>query len=143
MHRLIPNNRIFFSQPGRCATIVQDPKHRVWGVAYKIPRDKIEQVKENLDAREKGYKKIQVNFYPRDNPEMSIVITLYVVIPDSPYYGPGDENEIAQIIYSAQGKCGKNIEYLLNTAEYVRRHIPEDDDGHLFLLENLVKQAGL
>jgi len=82
-------------------------------------------------------------FHPRKSgvdETKSISLLLYIGTPDNPNYaGPLDEADIAKQIKVSVGPSGKNIDYLLNLAEFVRNHIPEDNDEHLFSLENLVK----
>ncbi|XP_015108808.1 putative glutathione-specific gamma-glutamylcyclotransferase 2 [Diachasma alloeum] len=60
-HRGIP------SKPGRAVTLLStsDPSDEVWGVAYKISNENIENVVNHLDFREKGgYQRKKMLFYP-------------------------------------------------------------------------------
>lgn len=51
----------------------------VWGVAYKIRKEDIEEVTKHLDFREKnGYEKKTVIFHPKDQDLHPLSLTLYV-----------------------------------------------------------------
>ena len=118
---------------------MKDPEQRVWGVAYKILEENVEDVKNLLALREKDYTTHVLTFHPRESHRDPLSISLYICSPDHPNLKPGPKPEIAQVISYSRGPSGSNSEYLLKLAEYVRKNIPEDKDSHLFELEQLVE----
>ncbi|XP_050354867.1 uncharacterized protein LOC126776409 isoform X3 [Nymphalis io] len=74
-------------RPGRVVTLIpaDDPSSKVWGVAYKIRTEDVEQVTNHLDFREKnGYSK--KTFHPKDSNLEPIILTLYVATMDNESY---------------------------------------------------------
>lgn len=121
------------------ATLVEDPDHLVWGEAFKVSQKDVEDVCRRLAVREKDYEFRKLTFHPRDGDRESFDINLYITPPEHTKFRPAKNNEIAQDIKQAVGFSGENTEYLLRLAEYIRINIPEDDDKHLFQLEEFVQ----
>ncbi|KAL8619866.1 hypothetical protein ACOMHN_025952 [Nucella lapillus] len=158
------NLRGSLAQPGRVAILVPDEQEVTWGVAYEIrDRQHVQHAVEHLYFRETakgGYHTMLNTFHPRshfpddthadsdvtDTSEPFTVITFTATPSSQLYLGPADVSSMAQQVMSARGEAGSNAEYVLRTAEFVRDHIPEDQDQHLFGLERRVREllaAGL
>ncbi|KAI5645806.1 chaC-like protein domain-containing protein [Phthorimaea operculella] len=136
-HRGVPE------KPGRVVTLIpsNDEKSMVWGVAYKIKQEDIEEVTNHLDFREKnGYMKKNVMFYPNDNTLDPFVLTLYVATEDNESFaGPASIEDIARQVVSSEGPSGPNKEYVYNLAEAMRTLAPGVHDDHLYALEQAVR----
>ena len=133
-----------------------------WGVAYEVRgQQHVQQALEHLYVRENsngGYHNLLTTFYPRHPntssdddsdrdedlaaPSDPFSVLSFTATPSSQLYlGSADVSTMARQVVAAHGQAGPNAEYVLKTAEYVRRHIPEDRDGHLFELERVVREV--
>ncbi|KAG6363439.1 hypothetical protein INS49_008539 [Diaporthe citri] len=110
--------------PGRVVTLIErsfwetlpDPHSsadKVWGVAYRIEAEHVEEVKEYLDIRE-------INGY-----------TIFV--------GPQDIQALAEHIYRSEGPSGLNRDYLLGLDKALQELSPESGDEHVTDLSERVR----
>jgi cation transport protein ChaC len=123
----------------------QDENAKVFGMAYKIPDQEVDDVLKHLDYREKnGYSRKIVKFYPYPYKETDdpIDIMLYVATHDNPSYAghKNDLNEIAEQIFHSHGQSGDNKEYVYHLAQSMRQIYPNERDDHLFALESILKE---
>ncbi|KOB75547.1 putative potassium antiporter CHAC-1 [Operophtera brumata] len=97
--------------PGRVVTLIPsaDSISEVWGVAYKIREQDIEEVTDHLDFREKN--------------------------GTSQFLRPASIESIAKQVVSCHGPSGTNKEYVYNLAAAMRQLAPQITDDHLFELE--------
>ncbi|XP_063832258.1 putative glutathione-specific gamma-glutamylcyclotransferase 2 [Ostrinia nubilalis] len=137
-HRGVPE------KPGRVVTLIKsdDPNSKVWGVAYKIRTEDIDQVMKHLDYREKnGYSKKTVTFHPKDKSIEPFSLTLYIATEENESYaGAASVEDIAKQVVNCQGPSGPNKEYVYNLAKAMRQLAPDVYDEHLFTLETSLRQ---
>lgn len=64
-----------------------DPCSAVWGIAYKIKPEDVDNVMRYLDYREKnGYSKKTLTFHPRDKTVAPFDVTFYVATEENESY---------------------------------------------------------
>ncbi|KAJ1927596.1 hypothetical protein IWQ60_002775 [Tieghemiomyces parasiticus] len=103
-----------------------------WGMAYKVAKDKVEEVRQHLDHREKdGYTSHHVHVYHPNFPEPVVEDAMvYMGTSDNESFaGPASIDHIAHQIYSS---------YFLNLCHALRSLSPEAFDSHLAGLEKRV-----
>ncbi|KAK7745463.1 hypothetical protein SLS53_002961 [Cytospora paraplurivora] len=139
--------------PGRVVTLIErsfwetlDDPHssapeKVWGVAYRIEAEHVEEVKEYLDIREiNGYTIHYTPFYPASNPQAPIRTLAYIGTPENDQFvGPQDLLVLAEHIYKSEGPSGLNSEYLLNLDKALDELSPESGDEHITDLSTRVR----
>ncbi|ODQ63598.1 ChaC-like protein [Nadsonia fulvescens var. elongata DSM 6958] len=121
----------------------------VWCVIYRIKADKVDEVRKNLDNREKnGYSTHQVCFeVSQDTKSLvrneilhqacyeipkSIMASIYIATPDNEaYIGPQDPEKLAGHIVKSKGPSGENREYLYKLGVYLKQIAPTSNDHHI------------
>ncbi|KKY38321.1 putative cation transport regulator-like protein 2 [Diaporthe ampelina] len=115
--------------PGRVVTLIErsfwetlpDPHSsadKVWGVAYRIEAEHVEEVKEYLDIRE---------------------INGYTIVNNDQFVGPQDIQALAEHIYRSEGPSGLNRDYLLGLDKALEELSPESGDEHVTDLSKRVR----
>jgi cation transport protein ChaC len=131
-HRGVPD------APGRVVTLVSEPQHQCWGIAYRVAPDDWERVIQKLDYRERGgfdRKDLEVGFRAPDLPTVRALV--YVATERNPNdLGPALDSDIADHIRDAHGPSGPNIEYALELAAALRGIDAADD--HVFAIADLL-----
>ena len=137
-HRGVPG------APGRVVTLVADQGAKCWGMAYRIEPQRVTEVTETLDHREKGgYDKLwlDVNFAAVEGSRAldPVPALLYVATPENKnYLGPADLEEIALQVCASHGPSGANVEYvqrLKSALEDMHAH-----DEHVFELAKCISR---
>ncbi|XP_043686269.1 putative glutathione-specific gamma-glutamylcyclotransferase 2 isoform X2 [Vespula pensylvanica] len=132
------------TKPGRVVTLLpsENPNDEVWGLAYKISIENVNNVVAHLDFREKD-SIVDINnamMIPVKEKD-PFYLTIYIGSKDNPNYaGVEDIETIAKYIFTAHGSSGSNKEYLYKLASVVRALIPNANDEYLFLLEKAVRK---
>ncbi|KAI5800644.1 ChaC-like protein-domain-containing protein, partial [Pyronema domesticum] len=134
--------------PGRVVTLItrqlwetlgdhHEADEKVWGTIYRIPRDKVESVKEYLDIREiNGYSIHYVDVYQEEPLLPPIKALVYIGTPENPQFVPRisgvpGEEELARHIYHSRGPSGENREYLYQLHMALEELCPESSDNHV------------
>lgn len=119
---------------GRVLTLVPELGSECWGVCYRLPKEKEDDIMAALDYRERGgYVRINVPFEYEVSPGVTEKVTAitYIASPDNKYYlGPVPMEDMVRQIYFARGESGKNIDYVLNLARHLETMGLADDHIH-------------
>jgi glutathione-specific gamma-glutamylcyclotransferase len=116
---------------------------KVWGVAYRIVKDKVAEVQSYLDIREiNGYSIHWVPFHPADPAQLVIPRTLvYIGTPENEQFaGPQEPQALAEHIWRSVGPSGPNREYLWELEQSLDKLSPESGDEHISDLAERVRQ---
>lgn len=113
----------------------------MWGVAYRIIPENVEEVKKYLDIREvNGYTIQHTNFVPADHKLPQIKCLVYIGMPDNPQFlGALQPSDVAEKINQSRGPSGENREYLLNLEHALLELCPESKDEHISDLADRVR----
>ncbi|KAK0730635.1 ChaC-like protein-domain-containing protein [Lasiosphaeris hirsuta] len=143
--------------PGRVVTLIErsywerltdhhsSAPERVWGIAYRIQPDHVDEVKDYLDIREiNGYTIHYTPFHPAPNTDLSqrspIQALVYIGTPENEQFvGPQDPQQLAEHIFQSHGPSGPNQEYLLRLEKALNELSPESGDEHVTDLSNRLR----
>lgn len=114
---------------------------KVWGTAYRIEAEKVDEVREYLDIREiNGYTIHFTPFHPADG-SSTIKTLVYIGTPENDQFmGPQDPQDLAEHIYKSKGPSGLNKDYLLSLETALDTLSPESGDGHIKDLAERVRK---
>lgn len=63
---------------------------------------------------------------------------IYIALEENEQYlGKASYEEMARDIITSEGTSGHNLEYLAKLAKFMRNHLPNIEDDHLYLLEQM------
>lgn len=138
--------------PGRVVTLIEksfweelDDHHNsapqdLWGVAYRIKPEKVEEVKEYMGIREiNGYSMHWIDFHPADGSK-TVKTLAYIGLPDNAQFvGVQDPQNLAEHIYKSEGPSGLNTEYLLKLDAALNELTPNSKDEHIHDLAERVR----
>ncbi|XP_970018.2 glutathione-specific gamma-glutamylcyclotransferase 1 [Tribolium castaneum] len=124
-------------KPGRVATLVENSKGLVHGVAFAVSGEAAIPYLSKRECELGGYSSVFTTFYPVSGEPFKVL--LYVATPKNPLWlGDAQISDIADQIVDCRGPSGYNVEYVLRLANFMKHHFPEHDDQHLFHLEEAV-----
>jgi len=135
--------------PGRVVTLIErsywetlrdhhdSAPDKVWGTAYRIAADWVDEAKHYLDIREiNGYTIHYTPFHPADG-SPPIRTLVYIGTPDNDQFtGPQDVQALAEHIYRSEGPSGLNKDYLWGLERALDELSPESGDEHVTDLAN-------
>jgi glutathione-specific gamma-glutamylcyclotransferase len=113
----------------------------VWGVAYHIIPEKVDEVREYLDIREiNGYSIQYTPFVPAEEGSPERTCLVYIGMPDNPQFlGALQPQAVAEKINESIGPSGENRDYLLQLDEALRTLSPDSHDEHISDLARRVR----
>ncbi|KAF7846001.1 hypothetical protein BT93_L5643 [Corymbia citriodora subsp. variegata] len=120
--------------PGRVVTLIDKSFwETVWGAAYHIIPENVEEVKAYLDIREiNGYSIQYTDFQPAEQTLPVIKCLVYIGMPDNPQFlGALQPEDVAEKINQSRGPSGENRDYLLNLEQALLELSPGSKDQHI------------
>ncbi|KAI0101614.1 ChaC-domain-containing protein [Nemania sp. FL0031] len=152
--RAIQDHRGTPTAPGRVVTLIErsfwaaladahdDAPEKVWGTAYRIKAEHVDEVSRYLDIREiNGYTIHYTPFHPADG-SAPIRTLVYIGTPDNDQFvGPQDPQALAEHIQRSEGPSGLNRDYLLELEKALDELSPESGDAHVTDLSDRLREV--
>ena len=118
------------------------PDDVVWGVAFRVPPDRVAEARDSLDLREvNGYSIQHTPFHPAgEGLPPSFTCLVYIALPGNPQFqGTQEPQALAELIAERRGPSGRNRDYLFELERALNRLAPESADGHVTDLADRVR----
>ncbi|KAK9889285.1 hypothetical protein WA026_004565 [Henosepilachna vigintioctopunctata] len=126
-----------YENPGRVATLVEDPEGCVHGIAFAISEETAIPYLNERECQLGGYVTKFAKFHSDHG--QYIQVLLYIATQSNPQWlGEAELTDIASQIVECKGQNGHNVEYVIRLADFTRQHFPQYEDSHLFNLEREV-----
>ena len=125
-----PDHRGVPEAPGRVVTLVPDDNAVCWGMAFRVPAARWQDIITDLDHRERnGYTRLPVALEFEDGASAAAIT--YVAAADNPsFIGPAPLAAMIEQIAHAHGPSGSNREYLQRLAEHLATLGIHDEEVH-------------
>ena len=113
-----PDHRGTPERPGRVVTLSPKSGARCQGVAFRVAAGDRKAVLKNLDDRESGgFHRIVIPFHFAEVASPVDVLAYIAAAGNPNFLGPAPTAEMVAQVRSAEGKSGRNIDYVLRLAE--------------------------
>ncbi|CAG9855302.1 unnamed protein product [Phyllotreta striolata] len=123
-------------KPGRVATLVEG-QGKVHGIAFALHGEAAIPYLSQREEKLGGYVSHFTTFHPMQGEPFQVLV--YIADFRNPHWlGYADEKAIANEIINCKGPCGTNVEYVIRLANFMREHFAEENDAHLFTIEEEV-----
>jgi len=132
-------------KPGRCLTLVPASGSKCWGLVYQVTgNENVKKVYDYLFMREQSigcYDLKILPVIPKDNINNGkpIMAMVYYATPKNPFYVEESEEKTAKCIATSRGIAGHSIEYLFRVTDFMKEHLPNESEPHLYKVDRLVR----
>ena len=138
-------------KPGRCLTLVPSEGSKCWGVVYQVKgNENVKKVYDYLFMREQSigcYDLKMLPVVPKDkriNNGKPLMAMVYYATPKNPFYIEESEEKTAKCMSTSHGIAGHSIEYLFRVTDFMKEHLPNEEEPHLYNVDRMArKRIGL
>jgi cation transport protein ChaC len=135
-----PDHRGTPELPGRVVTLLREEGAMCGGALYEVPDAHVDEALVELDDRESGgYDRAEVDVEVREAPEPMRAVTWIAHPSNENHLAPGSLASVVDVVRSARGKSGTNVDYVLRLAAALRALGWVDPE--VFAIEAAVREA--